>query len=954
MPRSPSSLCALALGMALVFCPAEAQRAGAYFHGRFPDRPPGVIDQWQLAPAFLPRFDNVMDIDVVPASDRLCVATRDGRVFTFDKHAGSAQKTLLADLSSNVAVVTDGGFMGVAFHPHFGQPGAAHAEHVYFYYCANDTGSYPSFPTFGFFDCYLRLSRFDVPAGTWAIDPQSEVRMLDLRLHNTTHRGGNITFWSDGFLYVPVGDQVRELHAQSIDDNLEGGILRLLHVQPRRRRLDQRHGARDRNPGFDPAGQRAAAGCRPALRSPGVRLVGGPRPLIVAAARSPAQSDGANRESGERRPAACGTLGGMAGDRSDTPDPSTSDGRLDERGVLISDRYGDVYFADDRNGDSVATGLAQARCVFVEGNDLPNRWGASGAGPFTIGETGFGSGLTFLAAWQAFRRFAPAAATLHYWSAERHPLAPDVQRQIAFRADPVLGADLATRYRNALSLQDRGTLRISLDEGRVQLTLALGDAATMLRTHTFWADAWFLDGFAPARNPAMWSAELLQLISARSRPGATAATWCAAGHVRRALEAAGFAVERRPGFGGKRHRITAALRRPAQASSSLAPWQLRPQPWTGPRRARVVGTGIAGATVARALAERGFEVSVASASSPVARPPLPIAVVQPRFAPADAFGPAWATAGFRFAAPFYDDLADRTDRGVRPCGVFHPARDERDRIDQLQRLAAAAPPADLGRWIDSDATVSVGIPAGIGPHGGTWIPRGLVVAPAAVCAALLVHPAIHRQPAPDGDDAALTVLAHGLGAAGHPACGWLDLRPVRGQLTAVDDGVPAVTCVLAGGGHMTPAQAGWRWLGATYSRGDTSLKAREEDDHANMARLATLAPFDAARPTARASWVGVRMSTADSVPMVGPLPDPTAFEAEHGAQLRGARVPAGRHGPMPRTLASLGHGSRGFTTTPLTSRVLADLVDGTPLPVDDALAWRLWPARCLARTIARR
>jgi len=213
------------LSLASAWC--RAQNPGPFFNGVFPRSTPGVVHQWQLAPAFQPRFDNVMDIDAVPRSTRLCVASRDGILATFDTTAGTAAKTTLADLSRVVARVHDGGFMGVAFHPEFGASGSANAEFVYFFYCANDTGTYPTAPTQGFYDCYLRLSRYRVPAGTWSIDPASEQRLLNLRLYNATHRGGDIAFGPDGFLYVPIGEQYRYETAQDIAANLEGGILRI-------------------------------------------------------------------------------------------------------------------------------------------------------------------------------------------------------------------------------------------------------------------------------------------------------------------------------------------------------------------------------------------------------------------------------------------------------------------------------------------------------------------------------------------------------------------------------------------------------------------------------------------------------------------------------------------------------------------------------------------------------
>jgi len=645
-------------------------------------------------------------------------------------------------------------------------------------------------------------------------------------------------------------------------------------------------------------------------------------------------------------------------------------GHLDARGVLVSAPYGDVYFADDAGGDPVAAGLAQARCVFLEGNDLPDRFARLGAGTAVVGETGFGSGLTFLATWDAFRRAAPPRANLHYWSVDAHPLPAEVLREVFARAGAcgnLLGGALAQAYERSLDLRPRGTHRLVLDGGRVRLTLVIGDALQALRDHTFWADAWYLDGFSPTNNPAMWSPELLRWVGARSRVGTTVGTWCAAGHVRRGLIEAGFEVERIEGFGRKRHRLAGRISTPPPAPRHrVAPWQLRSAAWAGAREATIVGAGIAGCTAARALAERGFAVGVRDPRGTAAGASgVPLAVVQPRLAPPDAFGPAWATAGFCFSAPWLDQRARAWDLGAA-CGVLHPAWDVATQRELQARLAASGAAPGLATWLDAAAARErCGAPTPSTLRGGVWIPQGRVVPPRALCAQLLDHPSIEarteprtepRTPsrwAPAADS--LTVLANAHDATAHDAARWLDLRPVRGQLTGVrDPGDRAPQCVLAGAGHLTPSFDGVRWLGSTYAKGDLDLLPRAEDDDANLERLARLAPFRgdlASGP--RSSWAGVRATSPDSVPIVGPLPDPKAFEAQHSAQLRGGRIPAGQHPPLPPVLANLGHGSRGVVTTPLTSELLGDLVDGTPLPVPDSLAHRLWPARFLARQIAR-
>ncbi|MBL8541652.1 MAG: tRNA (5-methylaminomethyl-2-thiouridine)(34)-methyltransferase MnmD, partial [Betaproteobacteria bacterium] len=168
--------------------------------------------------------------------------------------------------------------------------------------------------------------------------------------------------------------------------------------------------------------------------------------------------------------------------------------RLREDGVPYSERFQDVYF-------SAAGGLAETRHTFLLGNGLPERW--TRAERFTIIECGFGTGLNFLATWQAWRSSAPAAARLHYVAVEKHPLSrADLERAAASWSElAVLSRALREVYPPAVP----GFHRLHFDRDRVALTLLFGDAATMLAQLDARADAFFLDGFAPSKNPEMWT-----------------------------------------------------------------------------------------------------------------------------------------------------------------------------------------------------------------------------------------------------------------------------------------------------------------------------------------------------------------------------------------------------------------------------------------------------------------
>jgi tRNA U34 5-methylaminomethyl-2-thiouridine-forming methyltransferase MnmC len=219
---------------------------------------------------------------------------------------------------------------------------------------------------------------------------------------------------------------------------------------------------------------------------------------------------------------------------------SSPDHPLDWRGgVPVSARFDDPFY-------SFENGLEEARHVFLAGNDLPRRFHDG----FAIAELGFGTGLNFVAAALAWTA-SGTVGRLTFTSFEAFPLAPgDARRALA----PFPEATPFTPLIEAVLGGEHAA-------GRDGVTLALvrGDARETVPDWDGRADAWFLDGFAPARNPELWEGALLRAVAARTAPGGTCATYSAAGAVRRALAEAGFAVERRAGYGRKRHMTAGVL-----------------------------------------------------------------------------------------------------------------------------------------------------------------------------------------------------------------------------------------------------------------------------------------------------------------------------------------------------------------------------------------------------------
>ncbi|MEL6520266.1 MAG: tRNA (5-methylaminomethyl-2-thiouridine)(34)-methyltransferase MnmD [Pseudomonadota bacterium] len=210
-------------------------------------------------------------------------------------------------------------------------------------------------------------------------------------------------------------------------------------------------------------------------------------------------------------------------------------------GVPISDRFDDPFY-------SLEDGLAETRHVFIEGNRLPARLTPG----FTVAELGVGTGLNLLALAELAR--LKGTAPVRYTGFEAFPLAQgDLAQALSafFPNVPIFAEALLTAWDPA---------GFSFHAEGVDATMIVGDARLTVRGWTGAADAWFLDGFSPAKNPELWEEDLMHAVAAHTRPGGTFATYTSAGHVRRKLDKAGFEVTRQPGFARKRHMTTGTLR----------------------------------------------------------------------------------------------------------------------------------------------------------------------------------------------------------------------------------------------------------------------------------------------------------------------------------------------------------------------------------------------------------
>ncbi|OJA06873.1 bifunctional tRNA (5-methylaminomethyl-2-thiouridine)(34)-methyltransferase MnmD/FAD-dependent 5-carboxymethylaminomethyl-2-thiouridine(34) oxidoreductase MnmC [Halomonas sp. QHL1] len=635
--------------------------------------------------------------------------------------------------------------------------------------------------------------------------------------------------------------------------------------------------------------------------------------------------------------------------------------------------FDDIYFT---RGD----GRAETEHVFLGANHLPERFAAwEATRPFLIGETGFGTGLNMLCAWACFEQHAPSSARLHLLSTEKFPLALGALEQ-ALASWP----SLAT-YAQALCAQwpaaVSGIHRLHLTE-RVTLDLHFGDTTERLEQLDGQVDAWFLDGFAPSKNPDMWQPELFNAMAARSRPGATFATFTCAGIVKRGLKAAGFNWKKVPGYGRKREMLAGSIETPpADQRRQATPW-FTPPPAAPAKHVVIVGAGLAGSSVAAALSRRGIKVTVVEREAPGA-----------------------GGSGNRQGA-LYVKLAAETNHQSRvylagllysqrwlaqqhanqslwqPCGVVQLASSDKEARRQQRFIEQHPLPGEVVTAMENPALTETAAITINASHG-LYYPQAGWVRPKALCEHLLSQPGVSMQ---QGEVSSLTQRENGwqlnladgstleadqvVIASAHLANRFaqtaeLPLQSVRGQISelTLPDEVEGPKRVICAGGYVAPALDAVLTFGASFVPNNATTDVTADDHQRNIDELRQTLPALVAEleqagielsPENLQGRAAVRAASPDKTPYAGPVPVAEAWRADYSLlskdATRVAEIP-GRH--YPGLWISTAHGSRGFASAPLCAEVIASRICDEPMPLEAPLVDHLHPGRRIISGIIR-
>nr|WP_233631400.1 MULTISPECIES: bifunctional tRNA (5-methylaminomethyl-2-thiouridine)(34)-methyltransferase MnmD/FAD-dependent 5-carboxymethylaminomethyl-2-thiouridine(34) oxidoreductase MnmC [unclassified Kosakonia] len=654
----------------------------------------------------------------------------------------------------------------------------------------------------------------------------------------------------------------------------------------------------------------------------------------------------------------------------------TANLEFNAEGTPVSRDFDDVYFSNDN-------GLEETRYVFLGGNSLQTRFPEHSRKLFIVAESGFGTGLNFLTLWQAFAAFRaehPDATLerLHFISFEKFPLTrDDLQKAHAHWPElaPFAG-QLQAQWPQAFA----GCHRLLLDEGRVTLDLWFGDinqlTDTLDESLNQQVDAWFLDGFAPSKNPDMWTPALFQAMARLTRAGGTLATFTSAGFVRRGLQEAGFTMQKRKGFGRKREMLSGVMEK-GVICAPRAPWFARSG--TETREVALVGGGVASALLALALLRRGWQVTLYCADDAPAEGASGNrqGALYPLLSAHDPALARFFSAAFIFARRLYDGLPVAFDH--QWCGVTQLGWDEKSQ-HKIEQMLTLELPHELAQHINADEVLAQsGVETGCGgityPAGGWLCPAQLTAGAIALgieqglqvhyrheVAALVRHSDGWQLRFANGSECRheSVVLANGHRIQHFSQTERLPVYPVAGQVSHIPTTEPLARLrqVLCYDGYLTPHNPHnqQHCIGASYHRGQQEATYSEADQQQNRQRLIDCFPqaewaqtVDVSAGEARC---GVRCATRDHLPMVGNVAD---YDATLSAYAKLAEDPqTAVSAPVHEGLFMIGAlGSRGLCSAPLAAEILAAQMSNEPIPLDGETLAAMNPNRLWVRKLLK-
>jgi len=632
----------------------------------------------------------------------------------------------------------------------------------------------------------------------------------------------------------------------------------------------------------------------------------------------------------------------------------------------FSDEFDDVYF-------STAGGIAETEYVFLQQNHIAELW--QGRDHFVIAETGFGTGLNFLTTVMHWLKNTHKSSQLHYISVEKYPLSKqDLQQALLVWPEfKLLLDELLAAYPPAIP----GYHQRLLFDGRVSLQLLQGDVIDMLGQLNAQVDAWYLDGFAPDKNPEMWSEKVFEQIARLSHEGSRFSTYTAAGFVRRGLHGVGFEVNKVKGFGTKREMLSGRMGK-KNVVPNFAPWFFVPENNTASKRVAVIGAGIAGVTTACVLASQGWQVELIEKHGSIASEASGnlLGVVLPRLGMDDSVETKFYVQAYFKAIYKLDQLSRQFEDeqfSWRQTGVIQLASSARIKkyIENIDCIK------DLAQVIDADQASRL---AGINiKDDALFYPAAGYISPENLCQIMLdmagsnINLHLNREIKTlkqsnnkwllkeENDRQAVSVdavvLANAAAVNQFQQTSWMDVQCVRGQISYLPSNKlsQSLRVPVCYEGYVIPEKNGQHVIGATFSPNDCTTEIRAEDHIKNTTFLSKEFPalfqHDAVGLEGRAA---VRAVSRDRMPIVGPVANEVFYQQNYADLNKGKPAqtyPDAEY--LPGLYVNVAHGARGLTSAFLCAELISAQLNNFPLPVSEKVCHVLHPSRFMVRRLKK-
>ena len=645
-------------------------------------------------------------------------------------------------------------------------------------------------------------------------------------------------------------------------------------------------------------------------------------------------------------------------------------------GIPCSELFDDPYF-------SLANPLEESRYVFLNSTDIPSRWKNK---HFTIAELGFGFGINFITTASAWIDKPPSDHQLHYYSIEKYPVQSDNLTRLYEQLN--ISSPLTEKLLEQYPLPIVGSHRIELHEYNITLTLVLGDAANCLKQCDFEADAWYLDGFSPSKNEALWSEDIAKQIYRLTQSSGTIATYTAASDVRKSFSNAGFEVCKIPGYGKKREMLIGSITNKQTTQKHT----LKHRSWLISRTAQshrdksqksaiVIGAGMTGAAISSALARRGWQVTIIDKNSSLASEGSgnANAILMPRLSVDHDTQSQLTLLGFLYSLRYFHQLQTCSDEFTwHQCGAIQIPRDEA----QWRRMQLIASQENIARsLLDPVDQQQASELANCSVASAGWhLPLAGWLTPSELCSALIKQypdhinfqanteiSSIEKQDSQwvtyDNNQQALhrantVIIANACSANQFEQTDWCKLHPKRGQISLI----PQHECnikpskIVCADAYITPPIHSQHVVGATFVTADTSTELRQSEHEENLIKLKKMIPsFEQKEIRTLGGRAGIRAVSTDRLPIVGPVADEISFNTLYKDAAMGSthnRYPAPKYHEG-LYLAS-GFGSRGLAWIPICTESLACLINNEPSSLSNNLLNAIHPNRILMKNLVKR